>query len=320
MRLVSLTSYSEVEVRELLSPGHRLDIELAPPPPISLGQLTKLVCDADLVIADARQKHALTRGVLSAMDRCRLIQVPAVGFESVDHLAASDFGIPVANAAGFNRDAVADWTVMAIILQLRNAASFDRQMRGGGWPQPSQSHEIRGRTIGIIGLGNIGSSVARRLLQFGAKLIFSDAIPRSFPRARQVPFEELIRVADVVSLHAPLDASTRTLINAETLASMRPGAILVNAARGAMVDEAALVDALRSGHLGGAALDVFAEEPLAINSPLRQMENVLLSPHVAGTTDQSLRRVHSMTGVNLRRAIAGRPPKHVVNGVPWRRS
>ena len=317
MRLVSLTSYSEADVRELLGPRARIEIELSPVPPVPPEQLRKLVSLADLVIADVRQKHLLTREVLSAMDGCRLIQMPAVGFESIDHLAAAEFGIPVANAAGFNRDAVADWTVMAIVLLLRRAAWADRRMRGGDWPKPLQCAEVRDLTVGIIGLGNTGSGVARRLRPFGAKIVFSDVMVRSFPGARQVPVEELLRMADVVSVHAPLDVSTRALINAATLASMRPGAILINASRGAMVDESALVDALRSGHLGGAGLDVYAVEPLAADSPLRQMENVFLSPHVAGTTDQSLRRVYAMTGANLRRVVAGRAPKHVVNGVRW---
>jgi D-3-phosphoglycerate dehydrogenase len=278
------------------------------------------VAPADLVLGDKRHRHRLDREALGAMRRCRLVQQPAVGFDVIDHRAAAELGIPVANAAGYNRDSVADWTIMAILNLVRDGARTDRLMRSGEWPIAKlRGRELGALTVGIVGLGNVGNAVAARLRAFGSRVLFADVVPRSLPGAGAVPLPDLLAQADVVTVHVPLDRDTRGLIDDAALGLVRPGAILVNASRGPVVDEAALVRALDSGRLGGAALDVYEVEPLAPDSPLRAFENVFLTPHSAGLTDEAEARVLAMCGANLRRVLDGLEPFNVVNGVTLRR-
>ncbi len=151
---------------------------------------------AELVIADKRHKHRLPREVLEQMRRCLLIQMPAVGFDVIDHRAAAEFDIAVANSAGYNRDGVADWTVMAILNLVRRGSWGDRRMREGGWPKPEMlGHELAGLTVGIVGLGNVGSALATRLLAFGSRVVYADIVERSFSGVRRVPFVDLLELA-----------------------------------------------------------------------------------------------------------------------------
>jgi D-3-phosphoglycerate dehydrogenase len=315
VRIASLSPYPEEVVRGLFPGVDGLEIALVPLPPAPEA-VRAAVAGADLVLADKKHKHRLDRTTLEAMSRCHLIQQPAVGFDAIDHRAAAELGIPVANAAGYNRDAVADWTVMAMLNLLRDAARADRAMRAGEWPYPSmRGRELGALTIGIVGLGNVGNAVATRVRAFGARVVFTDVVPRSLPGADALPLADLLAAADVVTLHVPLDHDTRHLIGDAELARMKPGAILVNASRGPVVDEAALVRALDAGRLGGAGLDVFEVEPLAADSPLRAFDNVFLSPHAAALTDETERRLLEVCGANLRRVLAGLEPFNVVNGV-----
>lgn len=293
--------------------GERAEVVEAPPPPVP-EELKRLAADADVVIGDQRHKHRLSRDVLELMGRCRLVQMPSVGFDVVDHRAAAELGIPVANCAGYNRDAVADWVVMAILNLLRQGAYGDRRMRQGEWPYPEmRGRELGSLTVGIVGLGNVGSAVAARIAGFGSRLLFCDVVPKGFLGARQVSFPELLRESDVVSVHTPLDRDTRGLIDEEALGLMKPTAYLVNAARGPVVDEAALVRTLRAEGIAGAALDVFETEPLAHDSPLRAFDNVFLSPHIGGATEEAQARVLEVVRANVDRALAGEELINLVN-------
>ena len=295
--------------------GRSIEVLTAPDPPAPDALLARAP-DADLVISDNRHRHRLERPVLERMVRCRLIQVPAVGFDAIDHRAAAEIGIPVANCAGYNRDAVADWVIMAMLNLLRQGAYGDRRMREGGWPFPELTgRELGYMTVGIVGLGNVGAAVAARLSGFGSRVLFTDIVPRGFLGARQVPFEQLLAEADIVTVHTPLDHDTRALIGSQALAAMKPGALLVSAARGPIVDQGALIEALQTGRLGGAALDVYEVEPLPAESPLRALENVFLSPHAGGATEQARARVLEMVRANLLRVLDGEEPFSVVNGV-----
>ncbi|TMC15068.1 MAG: hydroxyacid dehydrogenase [Chloroflexi bacterium] len=315
-RVACLSPYSQETVRELFKGRHQVEVVLVPDPPAQQAVL-EATQEAHLVIADKRHKHRIDRRVLENMRNCLLIQQAAVGFDAIDHRAAAEYGIPVANAAGYNRDAVADWTVMAILNILRKGAYGDRLVRDGAWLREELlGHELGALTVGIVGLGNVGGTVARRLDGFGSSLVFTDPDPtRDHPGAKRVGLDELLRTADVVCLHVPLDVETRGLIGAEALAALKPGAILVNAARGPLVDEAALVEALGSGRLAGAALDVYEVEPLPAGSPLRDFDNVFLSPHIGGGTLEAEARVLEMVGANLLRMLDGEPPVNVVNAV-----
>jgi D-3-phosphoglycerate dehydrogenase len=320
-RVACLSPYDEVTVRALFKDRYEVEVALVPPPPAQ-AQVAVACSDADLVIADRRHKHRVDRDVLRNMRRCRLIQQAAVGFDSIDHRAAAELGIPVANAAGYNKDSVADWTVMAMIALLRHSFSLDRQIRGGHWnaddlmrDEETLGHELGAMTVGIIGMGNVGSAVARRVSAFGAKILFADPLPRTFDGAARVGLDRLLAESDIVCVHAPLDVDTRALIGASEIARMRKGACIINAARGPIVDEASLIAALRSGHLAGAGLDVFEVEPLPPDSPLRKMENVVLAPHRGGATIEADERLLEMVSDNLLRVLDGLPPINVVNGL-----
>ncbi len=294
---------------------HEVEVVTVPDPPAPEAVLRECSL-AELVIADKRHAHRLPREVLQRMTRCLLIQMPAVGYDVIDDRAAAEFGIAVANAAGYNRDAVADWTVMAILNLIRRGSWGDRRLRDGGWPKPEMmGRELGALTVGIVGLGNVGSALATRLLAFGSRVLYTDVVEKSFASVERVSLEDLLDLADVVSVHVPLNEETHHLIEAEALSRMPKGAYLINASRGPVVDEKALVAALESGHLGGAGLDVFEIEPMPTNNPLRRMENVFLSPHVGGATLEAEARVLEVVRDNLVRVLDGEEPSNVVNGV-----
>lgn len=314
-RVVCLSPYSKKQVEDLFDDRHPVDVVTVPDPPAPDAVLRECSV-ADLVIADKRHGHKLPRAVLQRMTRCLLIQMPAVGFDVIDHRAAAEFGIAVANAAGYNRDAVADWTLMAILNLIRRGAWGDRRMREGEWPKKDMmSRELGALTVGIVGLGNVGTAVATRLLAFGSRVVYMDEVEKSFAGVERMPFDELLAIADIVCVHLPLNQETHHMVDAKALYRMRKGAYLVNAARGPVVDENALIAALQSGHLSGAGLDVFEQEPTPTDNPLLRMENVFFSPHVGGATLEAEARVLAIVRDNLTRVLDGEEPANVVNGV-----
>jgi phosphoglycerate dehydrogenase-like enzyme len=317
-RIACLSPYSEGQVRELAGASD-VEVSLVPDPPAPEA-VRVVVEEADVVIGDFRNRHRLDRDTLALIRRCRLIQQPAAGFDAIDAQAAAEFGLPVANGGGYNRDTVADWVIMGMLNLLRHGARRDRDMHRGQWiTTPLEGRELGAMTVGILGMGNIGTAVATRLRAFGSRLLYADVVPRGgVPGADEVPVPELLARSDIVTIHVPLSDDTRHLIGAGDLAKMRTGALLVNASRGPVVDEAALMAALKSGHLGGAALDVFETEPLPPGSPLRSMDNVFLTPHIGGGTREAAARLLEVVAANIRRALAGQQPLHVVNGVTWR--
>ncbi|WP_166347656.1 2-hydroxyacid dehydrogenase [Phytoactinopolyspora limicola] len=276
----------------------------------------ELVRDADVVLADPSGLRPLPADIIATMGRCRLIQQPAVGVDTVDVAAATARGIAVANAAGVNSQAVAEWVVLAALTLLRGAHHSHTAMTSGGWPDPEPGRELGASTVGLIGLGNVARTVARLLDGFGCTVVAHHHRPAvDLPAGvRQVPLDDLLRRSDVVSVHVPLSAATRGMLGAEELQAMRPDAILINSSRGAVVDEAALVAWLEAGPRRRAALDVFAVEPLAPDSPLRRSHQVLLSPHVAARTAQVRARLHELVAENLRRVLSGRAILNLVNG------
>jgi len=314
-RVVCLSPYSKEQVEGLFAGRHAVEVVTVPAPPAPEAVLRECSL-AELVIGDKRHAHRLPRQVLQRMTRCLLIQMPAVGYDVIDDRAAAEFGIAVANAAGFNRDAVADWTVMAILNLIRWGSWGDRRIRAGGWPKPEMmGHELGALTVGIVGLGNVGSALATRLLAFGSRVLYADVVERSFAGVERVSFENLLERANVVCVHVPLNAETHHLIDGKALKRMAKGGYLINASRGPVVDEQALATALESGHLGGAGLDVFEQEPTPPDNPLRRMENVFASPHVGGATLEAEARVLEVVRDNLTRVLDGEEPFSVVNGV-----
>jgi phosphoglycerate dehydrogenase-like enzyme len=222
--------------------------------------------------------------VFSACPRLRIVARVGVGYDAVDVAAATRHGVPVTTVPGTNQDAVAEHTFALILALAKNVVPQDRAIRTGGWPRQANL-PLRGRSIGLVGLGRIGKSVAVRAAAFGMPVLATEAFPdRAFVErynVRLLPLEELLAEADYVSLHVPLMPETRQLINRRTLALMKPTAFLINTSRGAVVSEADLLEALRAGRLAGAGLDVFEEEPPGV-TPLGQLDNVVLTAHTAG--------------------------------------
>lgn len=255
---------------------------------------------------------------LAAMPRLRVISVDGTGFlDQVDMPAATSRGVAVCNVRDYAADAVAEFTLGLIIALRRHLIAARDTLRAGGWSREQLFADgLQGATLGVVGLGSTGSRVAELAPVLGMHVLCATAHPgRRRGVTANVSFvslDELLRKADVVSLHAALNPETVGLIGPEQLAQMRPSSVLVNTARGALVDETALVAALRSGRLAGAALDVTHPEPIAPGSPLLKLDNVLVTPHIAAATRSARRQAIVGCLQNIRNFLSGRP-QNVVN-------
>lgn len=281
-------------------------------------RLQKLAA-ADAVIVASKP---LTRALIEGGQKLAFVHHQGVGYhDTVDTAALAERRIPLAITPGGTTVGVAEHTVMLILAMLRRLPFADAELRQGRFHINALrpvSRELRGRTVGLLGAGRIGRAVAKRLQPFDVRLLHYD--PRGLPGEveeelglERREFDELLAEADILSLHLPLTAATRHVIGAGALGRMKPGAFLVNTSRGGLVDEAALVAALRSGHLAGAALDVFDPEPPGAANPLYAMPNLVLTPHVAaGTRDAFLEK---MTFIfrNLGRFWRGEPVENLID-------
>jgi phosphoglycerate dehydrogenase-like enzyme len=252
----------------------------------------------------------LSRDDIDRATRLRLIQKIGVGVNTIDLEAAKAREISVCNMPGTNARAVAELTLLLMLACLRRLPLLDRATREGrGWrldPALQDSlGELAGRTVGFVGYGRIPQALAPALRALGADVIYNAIAPNPTDTAAFRPLPDLLRAAAIVSLHVPLTPETTKLIDRDRLALMRRGAILINTARGGVVDESALVDALRSGHLAGAGLDVFAAEPLNPEDPLLKLDNVVVMPHLAWLTTGTLERSLGVAVENCRRLAAG---------------
>jgi D-3-phosphoglycerate dehydrogenase len=262
----------------------------------------------------------ITRRVLDVLGPRATVIRYGVGYDNVDVGSASELGIRVCNVPDYGAETVADHTVSMLLALLRNVAPLDRAVRERGWLQPSDLGSVRGFTetaVGLIGTGRIGRAVAARLQPFGFTILahdpFVDDAQLAALSMQPVGLDELLRSANAISLHAPLTERSRHLIGEASLRLVRPGAVIVNTARGGLVDERALVAALRSGRLGGAALDVFEKEPLPEDSDLRTIPSVLLTPHASFFSDSSLANLQRLATDEAERALSGRTLRCQVN-------
>ena len=232
----------------------------------------------------------------------RVVGRLGVGLDNIDMELCAKRGIRVIPALGANAQAVAEYVIASAMLLLRGAYASSAQVADGAWPRPalSEGREIGGKTLGLLGFGDIGRRTARLAQALGMQVLAHDPVlAADSPVWRETgvgrrELDELLQECDVLSLHVPLTPATRGLLDAQRLARMREGAVLINSARGGVVDETALADALRAGRLGGAALDVFEREPLPAGSVLAGVPNLLLTPHIAGLTRESNLRVSSL--------------------------
>ena len=257
---------------------------------------------AEAASADAivvRNRTQVRGELLAALKRCRVVGRLGVGLDNIDVPACEARGMKVIPATGANALSVAEYVVGSALLLLRGAYQSTAAVAAGQWPRAALSNgrECGGRTLGLIGFGSIGQLTARLARGLGMQVIAFDAMMDADHPAyaalgvRAAGLDEVVAGADVVSLHVPLVDSTRNLFDARRIAAMKRGAVLVNTARGGIVDEVALAAALRSGHLGGAAIDVFDQEPLPAAEHFVGCPNLLLTPHVAGVTTESNERV-----------------------------
>jgi phosphoglycerate dehydrogenase-like enzyme len=274
--------------------------------------------DADAAIVASTP---FTRKLIAAAAKLAFVHHQGVGYhDTVDTAALAERRIPLAITPGGTTVGVAEHTVMLILAVLRRLPFADAELRQGRFHVNALrpvSRELRGRTIGLLGAGRIGQAVAARLRPFEVRLIYFDPNPLR-PEAEGAlglerrTFAELLREADIVSLHMPLTAATRRIIDDTALARMRPGAFLVNTARGGLVDEAALIAALQDGRLAGAALDVFDPEPPLPKHPLYAMANVVLMPHVAAGTRDAFMEKQRFIFDNLSRFWRGEPVENII--------
>lgn len=279
---------------------------------LSADRLVEEIKDADIV--GIRSRTQLTREVIEAATRLRAIGCFCIGTNQVDLNAAMLRGIPVFNAPFSNTRSVAELVIAEAILLLRRIPEKNARVHQGYWDKTADgAYEARGKTLGIIGYGNIGGQVGTLAEAIGMRVIFYD-IEAKLPlgNARQVPdLQTLLAESDVVTLHVPATRTTQNMINAETIAQMKPGAMLINASRGTVVDIDALYEALKSKHIGGAAIDVFPVEPRGkdepLQSPLVNMPNVVLTPHIGGSTMEAQE--------NIGREVAEKLVSFLNNGV-----
>ena len=312
-------SYYDEMFELVVSAGHELvvgpDFVGTPKGPEMIADIKRLVPGASAVILGGA---AFTEEVFQAADKLKVVSRTGVGYDAVDIEAARRRGIPVVIAAGSNHVTVAEYAFGLMLALTRRIVEHHSLVKSGGWRRLPSS-DLEGKTLGIAGLGRIGKQLADRGLAFGMKVIALESAPdREFVESRGielVDLETLCSEADHLSLHLPLSAETERMINAETLSLMKPTAYLVNTARGGLVDEAALIRALREGWLAGAGLDVFDPEP-PIGSPLLQLPNVILAPHAAGVSSEAVERMAIMATENALAVLNGKWPRDiVVNGV-----
>jgi glyoxylate reductase len=267
----------------------------------------------------------ISANVLRACKRLKVVANYAVGTNNIDLVAAKRSGITITHTPGVLTDATADMTIAMMLAMMRRLIEGDTLVRSGGFhgwePLLLLGVSPRGRRLGIIGMGRIGRAVATRALAFGMEVVYHSHtsyldVERELGAPR-VSFEQLLATSHVVSIHTPLTAETRHMIDARALGLMRRGSYLINTSRGEVVDEEALADALASGRLRGAALDVFEREP-EVNPRLLVMKNVVLLPHLGSATEETRREMARIAASDVCRVLAGEPARHPVT--PPRRS
>ncbi len=280
--------------------------------PLVSAELVKLLPDMDGYIAGV---DVIDRAALQAADKLKVIARYGAGVDNVDLQAAQEKGIVVTNTPGANSVSVAELTIAFMLSLARPLVDAVAATRQGSWPR-LMGLSLEGKTIGLIGLGSIGKHVVRRLVGFDCRILAHDPwADRGFAaehRVELVELDALLREADFVSLHVPLTAETRGLVDESFLAKIKPGACLINTARGELIDEAALLQALHSGHLRGAALDVFAKEPPGADHPFMAMPQVIVTPHMGAHTDGAVRNMGWTAYEECLRVLRGEAPLHRV--------
>ncbi len=301
----------EAIIRGCLPDGFTLRVRRAGESPVDA------VREADFALVATTP---LTAEVIAAAPRLKLIQHQGVGYDNVDVAAAARAGIPIGLTPEGTSKPVAEIVFLLILSLYRNLFIANRTLRQGQWLQwelRPQSYNLVGKQVGIAGLGRIGREVAQRAKAFECELLYFDLVraPAEVEaefEVEYVPFEDLLAKSDVITLHVPRTEETRGMIGAAELARMKPTALLINTARGGLVDEAALYQALTSGQIGGAGLDVFAVEPPGADNALLHLDNVVATPHIAAGTRDALADKMTAAFANMQRVAEGQAPRNQV--------
>ena len=275
-----------------------------------------MVEDADFLLVYGARLHD---DVLRAAENARLVQLLAAGYDSMNLPLMAALEVPCANNGGANSWAVADHALLLMLALYKQLVPVEPATREGRWNAPitgSNTFEMANKLVGVLGIGNIGRQVARRVQGFDAQVQYYDLYPLDEEREREldvrrVSLDELFRTSDIVTCHTPLTPQTRHIVNRERLAMMKPTAVLINTARGPVVDEAALTEALQNGVIAGAGLDVFEQEPVDADNPLLRMDNVVVTPHMAGTTWNTWFRRAQFGYENMQRVWNGEAPQAI---------
>ena len=287
--------------------------------------MMKTAAEADGILFRIRPR--CTAALLAACKKLKVIGRHGVGLDTVDIPAATRLGIAVVHAPGSNSQAVAEHALMLMLACVKRTLPVDRLTRAGDWSAKQRAvgnTELSGKTLGIVGIGNIGRRVAKFAGAVGMRVLTYDKyVPADEVRRRGAEpvgsLDELLRQVDVLTCHTPLTEETRQMINARTLALMKEGAIYINTSRGGVQDERALFEALTRGKLGAAGIDVFEEEPTPVDNPLLNLQNVVVSSHVAGVTKEANRQMGVQVAGEMLRVLRGEKPQVLVNPEVWPR-
>ena len=286
----------------------RIGAEVVMAPSSDEDTLATFAADADALLVDYAP---ITRRVIQALKKCKVISVEAIGYDNVDVEAAAEAGIVVTNVPGYCVEEVSDHTLALILACARDLVRLHDNVRQGKWEiGDARPVRLRGKALGIVGLGGIGRLVARKAQGFGMRLIGHDPfVPEDQwpPGVRRADLPTLLNESDFITLHTPLSGATARLISRHELSLVKRGAYLINTSRGGIVDEDALCDALASGVLAGAAVDVTAVEPLPPGSRLLTMDNLLITPHAAYYSEESAREVRVRAAEQVVRVLSGEP-------------
>jgi phosphoglycerate dehydrogenase-like enzyme len=281
----------------------------------------KQVADVDALVVSM---EPVNEQVLAACKKLKIVQRLGVGYETLDLEAAARRRIPCCNIEGVNKEAVAEHAMALILALSKRLLEADRLTRAAQWNDARVlsgfNFELAGKTLGIIGLGNTGTSLARRAKALEMKIVYNDLRPidphvLEETGARFVEKDALFRSADIVSVNTDLNAQSANMIDARALSVMQPHALFICCARGGIVDEPALRDALNAGKIAGAGIDVFDPEPILKDNPLLSAKNIIVTSHVAGVTDETTQRIFDWAHENIRRVLRGEKPRWVRNGV-----
>jgi D-3-phosphoglycerate dehydrogenase len=283
----------------------RAEVEYHGSLPGSAERLIERIAHAEIVI-NIRSSSKFTAAVFEACPNLRLLSLWGTGTDNVDLAAAARRGVTVTNTPGVAAIAIGEHCLALALAVARRIPVIDAEVREGGWPRASVV-QLHGKTLGIIGLGAIGRQFARVAAGIGMKVIAWTMHPNPALGFELVPLDVLLETSDVVSLHLRLSEETRGFLGAAQFARMKPGSIFINTARGPIVDEAAMIEALQSKRLGGAGLDVFDREPLPENHPVKKLDNVVLTPHSAGATPETLEAGLQLSIDNIWNFLAGNP-------------